>query len=226
MPRSAKAVPGRGEDRLPGVLVSRAAVRSVPLSPVLPTRCPRGSATRLCRRRGGAGWRRRGRGRPRRSRPRRRGPARGCRSPRRARRPPAAPRPRSVIGSTLLIACSQPAICVAGHEQSTEEELRDDHDRHELHRLELGAGERAAEQAERDAEHRVGDRDHDDQPGAAGRVQVEQPVRHAGGDRRLDGGGDAEGDAVRRRAGRACPSGWSAVVPACRWCARGASRCW
>ena len=37
---------------------------------------------------------------------------------------------------------------LTGDEQSTEEDLRDHHDRHELDRLELGPGERAAEQAQ------------------------------------------------------------------------------
>ena len=67
---------------------------------------------------------------------------------------------------------------VARHEQPAQQELRHDHHRHELHGLELGAGEGAAEQAERHAEHRVGDGDQHDQPGAAGGVQAEQPVRH------------------------------------------------
>ena len=49
------------------------------------------------------------------------------------------------------------------HEQPAEEELRQHDHRHELHRLELGAGEGAGQQPEGDAEHRVDDGDEDDE---------------------------------------------------------------
>ena len=79
---------------------------------------------------------------------------------------------------------------VAGGEQPAQEDLREHHGRHELHRLELGGGERAEEQPEGDAENRVRHRHEDHQPGAARRGQVERPVRQAGRDRRL---GDRRG---------------------------------
>ena len=47
--------------------------------------------------------------------------------------------------------------------------------RHELHRLELGAGEGRDEQPQRRAEHRVDDRDHHQHPGRPDDGQVEHP---------------------------------------------------
>ena len=58
------------------------------------------------------------------------------------------------------------------HEQPAEEELRQHDHRHELHRLELGAGEGAGQQAERHAEHGVDDGDEHDEPDRAGDVEV------------------------------------------------------
>ena len=128
---------------------------------------PPGSALRLTSSR----VRRRLRGTPaqgrraegeRRQRERRRR-SRGRARPRRSRRwwsGAASRRRRSDSGSTLLTASRTAGSCVAGHEQPAQQDLRDHDQRHELHGLELGLREGADEQAERGAEHGVGDRDH------------------------------------------------------------------
>ena len=55
-------------------------------------------------------------------------------------------------------------MAVAGDEESAQQDLRDDDQRHELDGLELGRRERADEQAQRRTEHGVDDRDDAQQP--------------------------------------------------------------
>ena len=56
---------------------------------------------------------------------------------------------------------------VAGGEEAAEEELGEDHRRHELDRLELGGGEGRDEEAEGGAEQGVEEGDQEEQPGRA-----------------------------------------------------------
>ena len=60
-------------------------------------------------------------------------------------------------------------------EQPAQEELREHERGHELHGLELRAGERARQQAERRAEQRVDDGDDDEEPQRAGHVEATHP---------------------------------------------------
>ena len=85
---------------------------------------------------------------------------------------------------------------VAGPDQAAQQQLGDDHRRHQLGCLEFAAGEGAGEQAEGHPEQGVGDGDGDDQPRRARGVEAEQPVGDAAGDHRLGGGGEGEGEPV------------------------------
>jgi hypothetical protein len=81
-------------------------------------------------------------------------------------------------------------------DQPAQEELRNDEDRHELDRLELGGGERRDEQAQRHAEYGGDDRDEGHRPGRARGVQAEPQVGHGRGDAGLRGGAHPEGEGV------------------------------
>src|SRR5919204_614341 len=85
---------------------------------------------------------------------------------------------------------------VAGDEEAAEQELREDEGGQKLHRLELGAGERAHKQAERRPEDRVRDGEPEHRALRARHVEVEQPERDGRRERRLDGGHGTERDAV------------------------------
>ena len=84
----------------------------------------------------------------------------------------------------------------AGGEEAAEEELGEDHRRHELDGLELGGREGRDEEAEGGAEEGVEQGDQEEQPGGARDVQAQDPDRQACGQGRLDDREDAEGQGV------------------------------
>ena len=86
---------------------------------------------------------------------------------------------------------------VAGHDEPAQQELGKEKGGHELHGLELGGGEGGDEQAERHARAGVGDGEHARPPTAGPAMsRSEQPDADGDEEARLDGGDDAEGEAV------------------------------
>ena len=99
-------------------------------------------------------------------------------------------------GKAYATYCSGTAIALARHEEAAEQKLREDDRGHELHRLELGARERAREQAERHAEQGVADREQADEPRTVGGVETEQREPDGADDHRLQRGEHAEGERI------------------------------
>lgn len=85
---------------------------------------------------------------------------------------------------------------VARGEESAEQQLGEDHGRHELDGLELGGGEGGDEEAEGGAEEGVEKGDQEEEPGGADDVEAEEPDGEAGGEGGLDDGEEAEGEGV------------------------------
>ena len=109
---------------------------------------------------------------------------------------------------------------VARGEEAAEEELGEDHRRHELDRLELGGREGRDEEAEGRAEQGVEEGDEQQQPGGAGDVEAQDPEGEAGGEGGLDDGERRRRRGRSRRSGRPCPGAWRGGVPGCPRCVR------
>jgi hypothetical protein len=85
---------------------------------------------------------------------------------------------------------------LARQQQPAQQQLGQDDRWHELDGLELAGGKGADEQPQRGAQHRVGDREHEDEPGRTGDVQPEHGERHPGRDGDLEHRERAEGQRV------------------------------